>query len=87
MGSSKRDHGGQNQKHFCVSTFRMNVVTRLPLLCRPVPAAEEFPVAVGELPVADVARADHSDRFDESGALRCLLHDDGLHQPSSSQHL
>lgn len=54
---------------------------------RPVPAPEEFSVAVGELPVADVACADHCVCFAGTGALCCSLHDDGLHQPSSSQHL
>lgn len=44
-------------------------------------------MAVGGLPVADVARADHCTCCAGSGALRRLLHDDRLHQPSSSQHL
>lgn len=52
-----------------------------------VPAPEEISVAVGELSVADVARADHRVRFAGSGAVCCVQHDDRLHQPSSSQHL
>lgn len=44
-------------------------------------------MAVGELPVADVARADHCVYFAGTGALRRSLHDDRIHQPSSSHHL
>lgn len=54
---------------------------------RPVSAPEEFSMAVHELPVADLDGADHRLCFALPGALRRLLHDDGLHQPSASHHL
>lgn len=44
-------------------------------------------MALGELPVADVADADHRLGFNGSGTLCSSLHDDCLHQASSAHHL
>lgn len=44
-------------------------------------------MAFGELPVADVAGGDHCVCLAGSGAVCGVQHDDGLHQPPSSQHL
>lgn len=53
----------------------------------PVPAPEKFSLAVGGLPVADVAGADHRAGSAGPGSVCCSPHDDRLHQPSSSRHL
>lgn len=71
----------------CQTEVRAQTLIRRFPLCLPVPAAEAFPLAVAERPVADVARTHHGHYFDGSGALCCSLPDDRLPQQSLTHHL